>query len=48
MYPSNNATGTLEKTEFIEDRWITRLNTKSPNGMNSNLKDFAKTFYSLF
>ena len=44
----NNATGTREKREFIEDRWITRLNTKSPNGMNSNLKDFAKTCYSLF
>ena len=44
----DNATGTREKREFMEDRWITRLNTKLPNGMNSNLKDFAKTFYSLF
>ena len=44
----DNATGTREKREFMEDRWITRLNTKSLNGMNSNLKDFAKTFYSLF
>ena len=44
----DNATGTREKREFMEDHWITRLNTKSPNGMNSNLKDFAKTFYSLF
>ena len=44
----DNATDTREKREFMEDCWITRLNTKSPNGMNSNLKDFAKTFYSLF
>ena len=44
----DNATGTREKREFMEDRWITRLNTKSPNGMNSNLKNFARTFYSLF
>ena len=44
----DNATGTREKREFMEDRWITRLNTKSPNGMHSNLKDIAKTFYSLF
>ena len=29
----NNATGTREKREFIEDRGITRLNTKSPNGI---------------
>ena len=32
----DNATGTQEKRELMEDRWITRLNTKSPNGMNSN------------
>ena len=44
----NVAAGTREEREFIEDRSITRLNTKSPNGTNSNLKDFAKTFYSLF
>ena len=40
----DNATSTREKREFMYDRWITRFNTKSPNGMNSNLKDFAKTF----
>ena len=39
--PQNNATGTREKREFIEDCWITRLNTKSPNGINSNRKDFC-------
>ena len=44
----DNATGTREKREFMEDCWITRLNTKSPNGMNSNLKDFAETFTLYF
>ena len=44
----DNATGTLEKRKFVGDCWITKLNTKPPNGMNSNLKDFAETFYSLF
>ena len=45
----NNGTSTQAKREFIEDHWITRLNTKSPNGMNSNLKDFAIfTFCSSF
>ena len=44
----DNATGTREKRDFMEDRWITRLNANGTNGMNSNLKDFAKTFYSLF
>ena len=40
--------GNREKREFIEDRWITRLNTKAPNGMNTKLKEFAKTFYAIF
>ena len=44
----NNATGTREKRQFTEDCWITKLNTKSPNGMNSSVKGFAETFYSLF
>ena len=44
----DNKTGSWEKREYFEDRWITRLNSKEPNGMNSNLKEFAKTFYALF
>ena len=44
----DNVTGSWEKREYFEDRWITRLNSKAPNGMNSNLKEFAKTFYALF
>ena len=44
----DNVTGSWEEREYFEDRWITRLNSKAPNGMNSNLKEFAKTFYALF
>ena len=44
----DNVEGAPDKREFLEDQWITRLNTKVPNGMNSYLKDFAKTFYALF
>ena len=32
----------------LKDRWITRLDTKAPNGMNTKLNDFAKTFHQLF
>ena len=38
----DNVTGSWEKREYFEDRWITRLNSKEPNGMNSNLNEFAK------
>ena len=31
--------------EYFEDRWITRLDTKALNGMNTKLNGFAKTFY---
>ena len=37
-----------ERMEYFEDRWITRLDTKAPNGMITKLNDFAKTFYQLF
>ena len=44
----DNVTGRWEKREYFEDCWITRLNSKAPNGINSNLKEFAKTLYALF
>ena len=37
-----------ERMEYFEDRWITRLDTKAPNGMNTKLNYFAKIFYQLF
>ena len=44
----DNVIGSRQKKEFYEDRWITRLDLKSPHGMNTNLKHFAKTYYELF
>ena len=44
----DNVSGSWKKREFYEDRRTARINSKVPNGMNSNLKEFAKTFYTLF
>ena len=44
----DNVTRSRDKCEFYEDHWITRLDTKAPHGMNTSLKQFAKTFYELF
>ena len=44
----DNVTGARSSREFVEDYWIARLNTRAPNGINSNLKDFAKIFISYF
>ena len=37
-----------ERMEYFEDRWITSLDNKAPNGMNTKLSDSAKTFCQLF
>ena len=34
----DNVIGSRENKEFYEDPWITRLDTKSPHGMNPLLK----------
>ena len=44
----DNVIGSPEIKEFYEDRWITRFDSKSPDGMKANLKHFAKTYYELF
>ena len=44
----DNVISSHEKKEFYEDQWITRLDSRSPHGMNTNLKHFAKTYYELF
>ena len=44
----DNVIGSCVKKEFYEDWWITKLNTKSPHGENTNLKHFAETYYELF
>ena len=42
-----NVIGSHEKKEILS-RWMTRLDSRSPHGMNTNLKHFAKTYYELF
>ena len=37
-----------ERMEYFEDLWITRPDTKAPDGMNTKVSDFAETFYQLF
>ena len=37
VYILQDVTGSWEKREYFKDRWITKLNSKAPNGMNSNL-----------
>ena len=32
----------------FEDKWITRLDTKEPHGMNSTMGELAKTHYKVF
>ena len=33
---------------LMEDKWITRLNTRAPNGLNVRLSTFGYCFYTLF
>ena len=44
----DKTTGSTERRQYLEDKWITRLNTRAPNGMNERLSSFAKLFYELF
>ena len=44
----DNVAGPRDRREYFEDRWITRLDTKAPHGMSTNLKHFAKIHYELF
>ena len=44
----DNVSGPRDRREHFEDRWITRLDRKTPHGMNTNLKHFAKIHYELF
>ena len=40
--------GSLEKRLLLEDKWIVRLDTKAPNGMNEKLSDYGLLYYKLF
>ena len=40
--------GSKNLREFKEEQWIARLDTRTPNGLNSRLNDLGETYYSLF
>ena len=44
----DTVSGSTTNREFHEDKWITRLNTRAPNGINSRLSGFARLYYDLF
>ena len=41
-------TGSMDMMNLQEEKWITRLYTKVPKGLNERLTDFAKLYYSLY
>ena len=44
----DTVSGSTTNREFYEDKWITRLTTKSPHGINNRLSGFARLYYDLF
>ena len=38
----------LNICKFYEDRWISRLDTRSPNGMNVLLNDYSQLYFKIF
>ena len=43
-----SVSGCTERMLLEEDRWITRLGTTFPNGLNKRLSSFGKLYYKLF
>lgn len=43
-----HVTGSREIREFHEDKWILRLGTLRPNGMNAHVNNYGKTYQNLF
>ena len=43
-----NVVGSRTFRELQEDKWICKLQTISPNGMNMKLHDYGKTFQNIF
>ena len=44
----NNLPVSRSACEPREDSWIIKLDTRSPNGLNSKLNDYGNLYYSLF
>ena len=45
----DNVTGPRDRTEYFEDQWIRRLDTRALHGINSNLTEtFCKDRYLYF
>ena len=44
----NNLPVSRSACEAREDSWIIKLDTRSPNGLNSKLDDYGNLYYSLF
>ena len=44
----NNLPVSRSACEAREDSWIIKLDTRSPNGLNSKLNDYGNLYYSLF
>ena len=44
----NNISGSMASREMQEDKWIKRLGTLAPNGMNTSVNAYARTYSSLF
>ena len=40
--------GDRDKLEHFENLWISRLDCKEPNGLNSGLNELGKTYYKLY
>ena len=43
-----HVTGSREIREFHEDKWILRLGTLAPNGMNKQVNTYGKIYQNLF
>ena len=43
-----HVTGSSDLMELHEDKWIARLDTKAPRGLNEHLSSYGKLHYDLF
>ena len=43
-----HVSGSLEVMELHEDKWIARLDTRAPKGLNERLSSYGKLYYDLY